>query len=510
MRSIKNLKGRWILILLLGVTISSPTNSTPLYLNIQSSLEIGPKGGNIMAEDPETGVSVGLSFPEGALQERTMITLIIYGSPQPKILGKTHINGIVVLPKGLLLQEKARLEVFNPPIDVTERMMLYRIAGEQFIIPLGSQKRHIEENWIEGTFYITGSFSMGTPTSAEVSDQCRKLANYNPARPLAYGGEENDTRVTLLSDIPDAYIFNGSGGPNAGSLSGAAIPLYYGADKEECMRWQKALTKVEAHMTWVEHYIYMNNPSAEQAERQAAEDDLQEAIDGYLNKASPANRCGSYVKAAAKYLESATLLGMNIEGESPIAKHFNQLVDECSFVFTVETHEWINNPKERQNDGATFEEKSNWYGTVKCYIPWNEFSATGSQKVRGEGTMSLHYENHWVGDEKEDHIVSDGTWKSDKIEGAVRVSDDGHGQLESTANITIFWTKRVTNRFWGKNPQGSFDESGSDTQSYEENKSYPLKNGYEEKIGNSNAGMLFRVIILKQPGDGRDDPDDCF
>jgi len=50
--------------LLIGVTLSSPTSSTPLYSNIQASQEIGPKGGSIMAEDPETGVSVGLSFPD--------------------------------------------------------------------------------------------------------------------------------------------------------------------------------------------------------------------------------------------------------------------------------------------------------------------------------------------------------------------------------------------------------------------------------------------------------------
>jgi len=55
-----------------------------------------------------------------------------------------------------------------------------------------------------------------------------------------------------------------------------------------------------------------------------------------------------------------------------------------------------------------------------------------------------------------------------------------------------------------------YDEKGTDTQSYKESKSYPLKNGYQEKIGNDRAGLSFRVFILKQPGDGRDDPNDCF
>ncbi len=514
MQPAKKIKGRWILTLLLGVSLSSPSNSTPLYSNIQASQEIGPRGGSIMAEDPETGVSVGLSFPEGALQEKTLITLVIYGSPQPKILGKTHINGIAVQPQGLFLQEKAQLSVYNPPGDVTESMLLFRIAGEQFIIPLGDQKKHHDENWIEGTFYITGRFSLGSPTNAEVSAQCKKLAAYNPARPLAYADEESDTPLRLTEELNDLYEFHSYGGPYAGPpdeyLPAPALAI---ADDEECMRWQKALTKVEAHMTWVEQYIYTNNPPAEQAERRAAEDDLQEAIDGYLKKVPPANRCGSYIKAAAKYTESATLLGMNIEGKSPIAKQFNQLVDECSFVFTVEEQIWANHPKETSKlDGHTFEEKSNLYSTIKCHIPWKDFLATGNQKIRGEGTGSLHFEHHWVGDEKNEHIVTDGTMKADRIEGFVTVSDDGHGQLSAQANIEIYWTKTVTTHMWGKPGlyDDPYDETGTDTQTYRESKSYTLKNGYEDKIGNSDGGFLTRVFILKSPGDGRNDPNDCF
>jgi len=224
------------------------------------------------------------------------------------------------------------------------------------------------------------------------------------------------------------------------------------------------------------------------------------------------HRCASYIKAAAKYLEAATLLGMNLGDESPIAQKFNQLVDECSFVFTVETYEWINHPREKHSDGATTEEKSDWYGTIKCHIPWKEFISSGTQSIKGEGTMNLHWEDHWVGDEKESHSVTDGSWKSDKIEGVVNVHDDGHGQLESTANITIYWTKRISTHIWGKTGKDDppYDKKGTDTQSDHESKSYPLKNGYEEKIGNDRAGFSFKVFILKQPGDDRDDPNDCF
>jgi len=507
--SFKRIKGRWIMTLLIGVTLSFPTNSTPLYSNIQTSQEIDPRGGTIMAEDPGSGITVGLNFPEGALNEKTLITLIIHDSPQQKVLGKTHINGISVLPKGLLLQEKVQLSVYNPPSDVTETMLLYRMAGEQFIIPLGDQQKHIDENWIEGTFFITGTFSLGTPTATEMSVQCKKLAAYNPARPMAYAGEDRDTPLNLVPDFEDQYSFKGSGPFSSLPPEFYSVSVSSPSDDEECMRWQKALTQVEAHMTWVEQYIYMNNPTAEQAERRAAKEDLQEAIDGYLGKASPANRCGSYIRAAAKYLEASTLLGMNVGDESPIAQQFSQLADECSFVFTVETREWFGHPKE-MDLGGMFEEKSDWYGEIKCYIPWNEFIATGNQQVKGTGTMSLHYENHWVGDEKESHIVTNGTWKSDKIEGAVTVTDNEYGQMDATANITIYWTKTVTTHIWGKDPHDSYDETGSDTKSYDEFKSYNLKHGYEEKTGDAGSGISIRVMILKQPGNGRDDPDDCF
>lgn len=483
-----------------------------VYPDIRESVEIGRKGGSLIVEDPESGISVGMMIPEGALPGNKTITIILHGTKQPGGLARTHINGISILPKNLLFLEKVHLDIYNPPGDVSRGMMLYNIINSQFIIPIGDIEHHIDENYIGGSIYITGNFGLGTPTNAEAAAQSKKLAEYNPLRKLAsnvYG----DKQVLLASVGNRSYFSSFYSGP---SLNTSDTYTYYPAtssiDEEECMRWQKALTQVEGHMTWIEHFIYTNNPSAEQAERNKARDALQEAIDAYLKKQSPSNRCGSYIRAAAKYLEAATLLGMNLGDESPIARKFNQLVDECSFVFTVETYDWINHPREKHSDGATTEEKSDWYGTIKCYIPWKEFVSSGTLKVKGEGTMNLHWEDHWVGDEKESHSVTDGSWKSDKIEGVVHVYDDGHGQIESTADITIYWTKRISTHIWGKAGKDDppYDESGTDTQSCHESKSYPLKNGYEQKIGNDRAGFSFRVFILKQPGDDRDDPNECF
>ncbi len=199
----------------LNLVLFFPTAAAPLFTDIQTSLEIGPAGGYLDAEDPKTGVSFGILFPEGALAEKTTLTLIIYGSPRPGVLGKTYINGIAILPEGLLLLEKASLHVYNPPGDVRNDMLLYHIAGEKFIIPMGSQIIHEEENWIEGTFYSTGRFSLGSPTAAEASAQALKLSAYNPSRPLAYGGVEYDLPARILQDGPEMYTFPLSGGPYA-------------------------------------------------------------------------------------------------------------------------------------------------------------------------------------------------------------------------------------------------------------------------------------------------------
>jgi hypothetical protein len=505
---------RWSLLLtpLIILIFSSATAGSPLCPDIRESAEIGPEGGSIMAEDPETGVTVGIYLPEGVLLKKTNITLVIHSTSLPVVLGKTHIKGISVLPLGLLLQDRARIEVYNPPVDVTKKMILYQIVNEQFIVPLGSQVQHEDENWIEGTFYITGKFNVGTPTASEITNQSKKLAAYNPARPLAYKGITLEDQIELSCGLADNYNVYGHGGPFAEPfLLADNYPVYIADSDEDCLRWQKALTKVEASLTWVEQHILTGNTSAENAERLNARRALQEAIDDYLSKPSPVNRCGRYIKAAAKYLEASILLGINEGNESHLNRHFEQLLDECSFVFTVETREWINHPTENHDDGSTTEEKMNRYGIIKCHIPWNEFLVSGNMKVRGEGNMSLHHENHWVGGDENTHEETNTNWNTTEIEGSVNMNYNESGVTHPVANITIHWKGNAETRIWGKrhgNPP--YDLRGSDDRPYKEYKTYPIENGYSEKIGDSSYGYSVKVYILKQPGDERDDPDDCF
>jgi hypothetical protein len=496
--------------LLLVAFLPSPTIAAPLSGDIRETFNVGLKGGSFITEDPVSGVSVGVNFPEGALTKNTEITLVIHGIKQPSVLGKIHINGITILPESLLFKEKVEIAIYNPPEEVTEAMILYRVVSSKFIIPLGSHEQHVEEGWVSGTVYSTGRFCLGTPTAAEAEVQCRKLAAYNPSKPLAFSGQDQTIHADFSSNS-GSYAFFPSGGPvSEYSETWQTGQLYEVSDDEDCLRWQKALTKVEGHLTWVEQHQWTGNAEGETAEKTNAVNALQDAINEYLDKSPPLNQCGSHVKAAAKYLESAILLGMDTGGDSRIARHFNELIDKCSFVFSVETQEWINHPKETYKDGSSFEERSNIYSQIKCHTPWNEFQVTGTQKVRGEGTGSLRYENHWIGDEKEDHHTIFGDWRVDKIEGAIQQYVDDHGEQTMLANISIYWKRTTNTRLWGKNPQGPYDFGGSETETVVEHKSYPLENGYSEKIGNETAGFSFRVYILKSPGDGRDDPDDCF
>lgn len=254
----------------------------------------------------------------------------------------------------------------------------------------------------------------------------------------------------------------------------------------------------------------MNNPAAEQKERENARDALQEAIDSYLNRPSPENRCSSYTKAAAKYTEAATMLGMNIQDESPIAQHLNKLVNECSYVFSVESREWSGHPREMDLGGMS-ESKLTSYATINCHVPWNEFITTGKQGVQGNGNKHEHYESHWVGDEKESHEAWDNSYTSEKIEGNIKVLEDEFGRLFREAHITIYWECATTIRLWGRSPEGNYNETTSGTKTIEESKIYsldPQNNNWSD--GNSNSGASYRASVIKQPGDGRFNPDDCF
>ncbi len=263
-------------------------------------------------------------------------------------------------------------------------------------------------------------------------------------------------------------------------------------------------------MTWIEHFIYTNNPAAEQAERDKARDALQDAIDNYLNRPSPENRCSSYTRAAAKYTEAATRLGMNIGDEAPIAQHFKNLVNECSYVFSVESHEWGGQPR-GMDLGGMYESKLANYTTVKCHVPWNEFQTTGNQSVQGTGNQHEHFESHWVGDEKESHEQWDNSYTSKRIEGRIKVEEDEFGRLTREAHITIYWECKSTIRLWGRNRDGNYDEAGGGTKTVEESKIYSLDPpGNSWSNGNSISGASYRAVVIKQPGDGRYDPNDCF
>jgi len=512
----KILKGSLLLTILIILTLSSETEGSPFYPDIRESSVIGADGGSIMAEDPESGLSAGIYIPEGALRENTTITLLLHGTKQPGVLGKTVINGISVLPQDLFFMEKVRMEVYNPPGDVTSSMILYHIINTQFLVPLGSVEHHTDENYIEGTFYISGKFSLGIPTSIEATTQSKKLAAYNPVRPLTYRDIKNDTQILLTAGMAGIYDNPQTKGPSTGMYyEYYPAVLCTSSAGDDCLKWQKVLTQVEGHVTWMNlRRLSGSDQSASASAEQAdAERALKHGIEDYLSKQSGANRCGGYLKPAEKYLETARKLGMNAQQYSFIDQRYNQLLNECSFEFTVETHEWINHPKETLSDGATFEEKSNWYGNIRCIVPPSEFGGHHPRIMAGGGTMSLHYEKHWIGDEKNDHTEINGKWKARKIQGSVRYkTNDSGSKYPEEVSMTIYWDKNVTTRLWGKpgKEDKPYDWASTDTKPTEENKSYLLIHGHEDRIGNETAGRSVRVIILKNPFDMKDDPNNCF
>jgi len=64
---------------------------------------------------------------------------------------------------------------------------------------------------------------------------------------------------------------------------------------------------------------------------------------------------------------------------------------------------------------------------------------------------------------------------------------------------------------WGKrhgNPP--YDFKSKTDRSFKDYFTFPVENGYSEEISGSTCGISFTVYVLKQPGDGRGDPNNCF
>jgi hypothetical protein len=131
--------------------------------------------------------------------------------------------------------------------------------------------------------------------------------------------------------------------------------------------------------------------------------------------------------------------------------------------------------------------------------------------VRGEGNMSLHHENHWTGGEENTHEETYTNWRASEIEGSVSMNYDEFGVAHPVADITIQWEGEAQTSMWGKrhgNPP--YDLKSKADRSFKDYKSYPVENGYSEKIGDSTVGWSVTVNIQKQPGDERGDPNSCF
>jgi hypothetical protein len=125
--------------------------------------------------------------------------------------------------------------------------------------------------------------------------------------------------------------------------------------------------------------------------------------------------------------------------------------------------------------------------------------------------MNLHHENHWIGGEENTHEKTDANWIVASIEGSIRMNYDASGVAHPTANITIHWEGEAASRAWGKrhgNPP--YDYNSTEDQPFVEYKTYPVVNGYSERLGDQRSGLSVTVYILNQPGYDRDDPDDCF
>jgi hypothetical protein len=459
-------------ILLVFILVKNISGQTQLSV----SEKIGEKGGTISLCNEDATLIIILTIPEGALFEDKEITLSITKSISTSPIKKSIASGINIKPAGIFFQEMAKIEIstYN---DLSPGMILCGDISPALVIPCATQQLMKDENMISGGTYLSGTYSLYQPTLQEMIQQNNRLAEYRPG------------------------------------TSGSTAAFRAAPPDDNCIRWQHVSNKVRGHLEWQQQFMLLGNErEASRAEKEAA-NALNEGIEEFLNRPEPPNPCGSYIMAAAKYLEGATALGLNIENKSSIARKFDELVDKCSFTFSLETREWINHPKETNKlDKSTLEEQMTRYGNYKFYMKWKKLVGEGVSEVKGSGIETITWEKHWVGETKYDHYSMSGSRNVIEVEGSVTDHMDEHGVSHPVADLTITYKNNITTRIDSKmvESQDPFKSSGTDNSVKKENISFTLKNGYEERIGNSAAGRSLRVFLLNAPGLDRKNPDDCY
>jgi hypothetical protein len=323
------------------------------YAPSSKTVTIGVAGGSVSLAD-NGGFTITLTLPYGALAGDTAITLRSVGTAFGGPFSHVLYPGLEIEPRDLLLEYPARLEIQCPVgTDMSSRSLLYCCWTDTLMAPLEDLEVNPVGPQIWGTLYLLGRYAIATPTTAEMQAQLN-----------AWGGSSTGaaSRFSALSNS-----------------AGACPPDGYG--------WQGFKTRTSGMVGWAAAFKSLDSAAGDQGAadaQQIIENIVTNDIMEFSTLAPPFNPCGSYIRAALRYYNSAALLGVKNAVVDELYEDIGNLIDQCKVQFTYR----YDSESSFESDAPNMSQsrQTSGYVVVNCSVSyWDLSEGADSCEITGVG-----------------------------------------------------------------------------------------------------------------------------
>ena len=410
--------------------------ASPFIPSVTKSAMIGPSGGNITLRN-NTGYTVELSFPEGAVNKPVHVTVTLAGKNIRNPITNTVFPGLYVEPENLLLKKPATLRItFPPSVENVNDICLFCIMRDDYVVPLGNLS--YGSHSLQGEIYFLKNYAGGIPTGQEILGQTQKAVK----SPHTGNTDTHSTRS---------------------SSGGGCPPLGFG--------WQGTQTDIHGLLQWASMLSALGNDAGAAKAIHAAETAADNAIKDFLKRNIPDKPCGNYTRAAWQYFQLSKMLEVSDETSKAIEDRALSMAEQCAIQFSIKIdRQIINNGNEKQNIQSI--------GVVYGHIPRSDFSdAEATASAHGTLSYSMNYE--WI-------YNNAMKYKSTaNASGTIDVTCDGHtyvketngGQPEIRLKASLHFKENISGTSCDT---GDKENPCQDTKSHKEwNESvdFPFRNG---------------------------------
>lgn len=361
-----------------GVTIPS----------VSVSKEIDSSGGFITLHD-DRGFEVTLDIHRNALTEPTIITMTSLLFPTPDPIANNIVPGVIIEPKGLPLNEPARLKIALTKGAIgSDPACVYWVEQSDLVMPIANQQIDTENNYIEGEIYHFSTYSAGKPTEQEIINQVDRAKQ----------------EIGTNTDSSGMHAYNGPSG-------------YKG--------WQGTYTNMNGFAEWAQMLQAFGNDAAAEKAIDGVKAALTQGIKDFLKVPVPDEPCGWYFNELKKYADPAmTLLDSSSQAHQDISNRLDEILNKCSYRFSLEI-ELID-----KVDTDTRKIQDIYGGNVNFYLPFygvdKEFGG-----IEGEGNLTRTYHYAWLYDKNEN------TWNTTDINATAKVTCGGYMYVSEEQELKL-------------------------------------------------------------------------